>query len=117
MAREEHLGLQADEAAGHVQVVRRLVQPQMVNRLKELVGNPRDGDVGDLELLLPDQVEQKVERAGEALQLDHEGVQQPRAGPVEQVSRRGHDSGWFRAWRKLVTGFRMAGRVVNAPGR
>ena len=40
--------------------------------LEELVGDPRDRDLGDLELLLAQQVQQQVERAGERVELDDE---------------------------------------------
>ena len=40
--------------------------------LEELVGDPRDRDVGDLELLFAQQVQQQIERAGEGVELDDE---------------------------------------------
>jgi len=42
-----------------------------VDRLEKLIGDPRDGDVRDLELLLPQEVQQEIERSGERLELDH----------------------------------------------
>ena len=39
---------------------------------QELIGDPRDRDVGDLELLLAEQMEQQVERPGESVELDDE---------------------------------------------
>ena len=53
--------------------------------VEELVGDPRDRDVGDLELLLAQEVEQQVERAGEGVELDDEA----RAG----AERRGRSFG------------------------
>jgi len=49
-----------------------LVEAELVNGLKKLIGNARDGDVRDLELLLPQKVEQQIQRTGERLQLHHE---------------------------------------------
>ena len=43
-----------------------------MNRTEKLVGNPGHRDVGDFELLFPQQVQQQVERAAEFLQLDYE---------------------------------------------
>ena len=59
--------------------------------LEELVGDPRDRDVGDLELLLPQQVEQQVERAGERVEPDHEA--RPRAERAGGRLGRGHPGG------------------------
>ena len=39
----------------------------------ELVGDPGDGDLGDVELVLADQAEQQVERPGEVVEGDLEG--------------------------------------------
>ncbi len=43
-----------------------------MNHLQELVGDPRDRDVGDVDLLLAHQVQQQIERAGESLEVDDE---------------------------------------------
>ena len=40
--------------------------------LEELVGYPGDGDVGDVDLLLAEQVKQQVEGSAEGVQLDDE---------------------------------------------
>ncbi len=40
--------------------------------VEELIGDPRDRNVGDLELLLAQQVQQQVERPGEGIELDDE---------------------------------------------
>ena len=47
--------------------------------LEELVGDPRDRDVGDLELLLAEQVQQQIQRAGERVELDDEAGPAPSA--------------------------------------
>src|SRR5256886_13559951 len=48
----------------------------------------RDGQVGDVDLVLADQMEQQVERAGELLQLDDEAVL-----VLGRGWERGHDAG------------------------
>jgi hypothetical protein len=45
-----------------------------MNHSEELVGDAGDRDVRDLDLLLPEEVEQEIERTGEALQLDDESA-------------------------------------------
>jgi hypothetical protein len=72
MPRQEHLRFEAHQSAGHVEVVRGLIETELVNGLEELVGDARDGDVGDLELLLAEEMEQEIERAGVGVELDHE---------------------------------------------
>src|SRR6266581_2477385 len=64
----------AHQPRRHLEVVRRLVQPQLVDDREKLVGDLRDREVGDVDLVLADQVQQQVERAGELLQLDDESV-------------------------------------------
>src|SRR5437879_3484547 len=54
--------------------LRRLVQAQLVDDREKLVGDLRDRQVGDVDLVLADQVQQQVKRAGELLQLDDESV-------------------------------------------
>src|SRR2546426_511788 len=72
--RQEHLCLDPQQAGGHLEIVRRLIEPQLADHGQELVGDLRDGQVGDVDLVLADQMEQQVERAGELLQLDDEAV-------------------------------------------
>src|SRR5437879_13274558 len=52
--------------------LRRLVQAQLVDDREELVGDLRDRQVGDVDLVLADQVQQQVEWAGELLQRSEE---------------------------------------------
>ncbi len=71
-ARQQHLRLESHEAARHVEIVGGLVEAEFVNHAQELVGDPRDRNVGDLDLLLPQQVQQQVERTVEPVELHHE---------------------------------------------
>src|SRR2546427_9011441 len=73
-ARQQQLRLDAQQPRRHLEVVRRLVQPQLVDDREKLVGDLRDRQVGDVDLVLADQMQQQVERAGELLQLDDESV-------------------------------------------
>src|SRR6266702_1745297 len=86
--RQEHLYLDPQQPSGHLEIVRRLVQPQLADQGQELVGDLRDGQVGDVDLVLVDQMEQQVERAGELLQLDDEAVL-----VLGRGWERGHDAG------------------------
>ncbi|MND01633.1 hypothetical protein D3C83_207070 [compost metagenome] len=56
----------------HLQVLGRLVETQHTDRREELLRDLRDGDVGDLDFLLANQVQQQIERTGELIQLDQE---------------------------------------------
>jgi len=71
-ARQQQLRLDAQQPRRHLQIVRRLVQPQVGDHREELVRDTRDRQVGDVDLVLADQVQQQIERAGELLQLDDE---------------------------------------------
>ena len=55
--------------------------------VEELIGDPRDRDVGDLELFLPQQVQKQVERPGEGIELDDE------PGARAEGGRRGFGGG------------------------
>ena len=61
-----------EDPGGHLQVVGRFVQAQLVDRVEELVGDSRDGDVRYLDLLLTDQMQQQVKWTRERVQLDDE---------------------------------------------
>jgi hypothetical protein len=56
----------------HLEIVGRLIEPEIADHRQELVGDLRDREVGDVDLVLADQMQQQVERAGELLQLDDE---------------------------------------------
>ena len=71
-AGQQHLRLEPDQSAGHVEVIGRLVEAQLVDGAQKLIGDTGDRDVGDLDLLFAKQVEQEVERAGEGVELDDE---------------------------------------------
>ena len=47
-------------------------RPERVDRLEELVGDARDRDVPDVDLLAADQVQEEVERAGVPVEGDDE---------------------------------------------
>ena len=91
-AGEQHLGLEPQQAAGHVQIVSRLIQAQVVDGPEELVGNPRDGNIRDVDPLFPKEVQEQIERPGEGIQFDDE----PRLaagdghGCVHSRHRQGH---------------------------
>src|SRR5881392_27215 len=70
--RQQHLRLDPQEPRRHLEVVRRLVQPQLVDHREELIGDLRDRQVGDVELVLVNQVQQQIQGARELLQLDDE---------------------------------------------
>src|SRR5216683_132851 len=67
---QPQLGLDAQQPGGHLEVVGRLVQAQLADHREELVGDLRDRQIRDVELVLADQVQQQVQRAGKLLQLD-----------------------------------------------
>src|SRR5437667_1705 len=71
-ARQQQLRLDAQQPRRHLEIVGRLVQPQFADHREELIRDPRDREVGDVELVLVDQVQQQVERTRELLELDDE---------------------------------------------
>jgi hypothetical protein len=67
---EEELRLDPDEGGGHLQELARLVQfagPDSPDRLQKLGRDQGNGDIEDVDILLPDQVEKEVQGAVEAL--------------------------------------------------
>jgi len=70
--RQQHLGLDSQQPGGHLEVVRRLVQPQVADDGEELIGDLRDRQVGDVDLVLADQVQQQIQGARELLELNDE---------------------------------------------
>ncbi len=77
---------------------------------QELIGDPGDGDVRDLELLFPEEMEQEVERTGERVELDDEsgaGAERGRRERRELVT----PAGRLRS-RRPDTG-RLAGEQVH----
>ena len=74
-ARQQHAGLDPDQRRRHLQELPRPVQVVRLHApdgVEELVGDLRDGDVEDLDVLRADQVQEEVQRAVESLQLDDE---------------------------------------------
>src|SRR5258705_2987153 len=71
-ARQQHLRLDAQQPRRHLEIVGGLVEPQVLDDREELIRNLRDREVGDVDLVFLDQMQQQVERAGEFLQLDDE---------------------------------------------
>jgi hypothetical protein len=86
---KQHLRLEPHEAAGHVQVVGGLVEAEIVDRLKKLIGDSGNRDIGDLQLLLSEEMEQQVERTRERVELDYEA--RSRSGRLCRSFGCGHD--------------------------
>jgi hypothetical protein len=82
--REQPGGLEVEERGGHDQELTGLVEVELVAQgaqvRDELVGDLREGDLGDVELVLPDQLQQQVERALEVGQPDREPSRRGRLG-------------------------------------
>src|SRR6266404_1440402 len=70
--RQQHLRLDPEQPGGHLEVVRRLIQSQLADDGEELIGDFRDRQVGDVDLVLADQVQQQIQRARELLELRSE---------------------------------------------
>src|SRR5256885_15237633 len=62
----------SQQPGGHLEVVRRLVQPQLVDDGEKLIGDLRDRQVGDVDFVFVDQVQQQIQGARELLELDDE---------------------------------------------
>ena len=72
-ARQQHLRLDVDERRGHHQEFARDVEVQLLHqldRVEVLLRDERDRDVVDVDLVLPDEVQQQVERPLEVVELD-----------------------------------------------
>src|SRR5256885_723900 len=72
--RQQHLRLDPQQPGRHLEVVRRLVQAQLADHREELIGDLGHRQIGDVELVLLDQVQQQIERPRELLQLDDEAA-------------------------------------------
>ena len=71
--RQDLLRLDLDQQTGHRQEIAHRVDVQLLEHrqiLEILVGDRRDGNVGDLDLVLAHQVEQEVHRAPEQIQVN-----------------------------------------------
>ena len=64
IAGQEHLHLEPHQPARHLEVVGGLIEPEMLDRHEELIGDARDGNVGDVDLLFAEQMQQQIERTG-----------------------------------------------------
>ena len=94
VAREEHLRLDPHQGGGHLQEFPGAVELGRLDglhRLEELVGDLGDGDVEDVDVLHPDQVQEEVQGALEPIDVDDpeavllgEGAGQP-GGPRHQA--------------------------------
>ena len=78
VARQEQLRLDAQEPGRHLQVLCRLVDPERLDPRQELLGDARDRDVVDVDLLVADQREQETKRPLDLLQFDDEGFTRER---------------------------------------
>jgi hypothetical protein len=86
---EQHLRLEAHEAARHVEIIGGLIESQLVNGLEELIGDAADRDVRDLDLVFAEQVQQQIERTRERFELDDESRSRTqRGGGRESVGER-----------------------------
>src|SRR5690606_32819609 len=71
-SRQQHLRLDAYERGRHLEKLAGPVESDFLHcrdRAQELLGDLRDGDVEYVDVLLPDQVQEQVERTGKAVQL------------------------------------------------
>src|SRR5436190_781412 len=71
--RQQHLRLDVNQRCGHDEEVAGDVEVQFlhqVNRVEVLLRDDGDGNVVDVELVLPDQMLQQIERTLEVLELD-----------------------------------------------
>ena len=72
-SRHQHLRLDADQQCGHLEELARAVQPEaayVAHGEQKLLCDLRDRDIEDVDVLLADQMQQQLDRAGETLQLD-----------------------------------------------
>ena len=77
LGRQQHARLDLDQHSGHRQILGREFEirlADLVDVAQVLPREPRHRDVEDVEVLLPDQVEQQVERPLEGLEEDLERI-------------------------------------------
>ena len=73
--RKEEAGLQKGEPGGHHQIVGGELQSQLPRRLDEkqvLLGESEDRNPGEINLLPPSELEQKIKRPLESIEVDRE---------------------------------------------
>src|SRR5688572_7456962 len=111
--RKQHLRLDAQQARGHLEVLGRLIDRHGLDARQELFGDACDGDVVDVDALIPDQGQQQVERPLELLQLDDKRFADmcgscrhriPRSlGDLRKNGRTASKAGWPRALTGNIT--------------
>src|SRR5260370_6924359 len=69
---QQHLRLDPQQPGRHLEVIRRLVQSQLVDDGEELIGDLRNREVSDVDLVFADQVQQQIQRARELLEPDNQ---------------------------------------------
>ena len=105
--RQQHLRLDAQQTRGHLEIICRFVQGERADARQELLGDASDGNVVNVELLVADERQQKIERAGEVAQLnDKSGRQILGAAEI----RSDHAAFTRRGWA-ACTGNRTARRA------
>ena len=75
LLRQQQARFQVSEPRRHHQIIGGEFEPHFARRFDEgevLVGQRQDGNLGEIDLLLPRQRQQKIERAFEALDVDHQ---------------------------------------------
>ena len=76
--RQQHSGLDVNQRGRHHQEVAGDVEIQLlqqVNRIEILLRDEHDRDVVDVQLVLPDQVQEQIERAVEVVELDGKRIE------------------------------------------
>ena len=71
-AREQQLRLDAQQARGHFEIIGGLVESQLIDDGEKLIGDLGDWQIGDVDFVFADEMQQQVERARKLLQLDDE---------------------------------------------
>src|SRR5204863_8497851 len=102
--------LDAEEARVHLEIVRRFVESQTLNAREELLRDSRDRNVVEVDLLLANERDEKVQGSGEVTKLDDEGsADRSRRRAVGQ-NNSGHGVGsngltaLYASSNKLITG-------------
>ena len=90
--RQEHPRLDTQQLRRHLEVLRGLIEGERRDGREELLGDARDRDVANVELLVADEREQEVERSGELGQLDDERAVSGRTGRRSKPRHRGSHS-------------------------
>ena len=70
--REQQLGFDAQQPRGHVEIIGRLVETERVQTHEELLGDARDRNVVNVDLLVANERQQEVQRPVEVRELHDE---------------------------------------------